>query len=249
MIHEPFLTADSPVHRMDPRVKLVAAFAISVTLAVAQRPTVLLAGLGFSVGLALVARLAAGPLLRRLAVLNIFIVLIWLMLPFTTPGHELWRVGGLVASAQGISLATAISLKSNAIFLALTALLATTTVFNLAHALDHLRVPGKLVQLFFFTWRYIHEAARELARLRRAMRVRCFAPRTDLHTYRSYGNLIGTLLVRSFDRSQRVYDAMVLRGYSGFIPAYRHPHLRPADIAAALGFFAVVIFLGVLEWT
>ena len=54
----------------------------------------------------------------------------------------------------------------------------------------------------------------------RGMKVRGFRKRTDLETMRSLGNLLGMLIVRSFDRTQRVYDGMLSRGYSGVFPTY-----------------------------
>ncbi len=233
MIAEPFATGDTWLHRLDSRVKLVVGAAFAIVVAVAHSPGVLPAAWIGAALLLASARPPLRPLATRLAALNIFIVLLWVMLPLTSPGPVVGRLGPLVFHADGVRLAWQITLKANAILLAMTALVATSTIFNVAHALVHLRVPGKLAQLFFFTWRFLHDVAAEFARLRRAMKVRCFSPRTSLHTYRTYAYLLGTLMVR---------------GFTGTLPAYRHPQLRPVDAVAAALFLAAVCLLGAWEW-
>lgn len=66
-----------------------------------------------------------------------------------------------------------------------------------------------------FTYRYLHVIADEWHKLHVASRLRGFAPKTNMHTYRTFGNMLGMVFVHSFDRSVRVYEAMILRGFSG----------------------------------
>lgn len=249
MIAQPFLIREIWLHRVDARVKIIVAVAFALVVALAERDAVLLASLGAAALLAAVGRLPARPLAARLAALNVFVTLVWLTVPATGVGEVVARLGPVPLHADGLALAWQITLKANAILLVLTALLATSPVFSLVHGLAHLKVPDKLVQLLFFTWRYVHDIFREAARLRRAMKVRAFTPGTNLHTYRSYAYLIGTLLVRGFDRSERVYDAMVLRGFSGTLPAYYHPRLRVSDGVMLVAGLGAIVLLGVMEWT
>jgi cobalt/nickel transport system permease protein len=242
---EEFAEGRSLLHRLDPRVKIASAAAFSVVVATINSPAPLLAALLFALGLAAVGRLAPRRVALRLAVVNGFVLFLWLTLPFTQPGQVLFRLGPLTASAEGVHQALVITLKSNAIILALLALLATSPVMALAHAMNHFWVPAKLVHLCFFTYRYLHVLHAEYVSLRNAMRVRCFSPRTDLHTYRSYAYLVGMLLVRSFKRSQRVYDAMLCRGFRGTFWLLDHFELKGADIAAAAGMGAAVAGLAV----
>ena len=80
------------------------------------------------------------------------------------------------------------------------------------------------------------------------MRIRAFNPRPELRTYRTYANLLGTLVVRSHDRAERVQRAMLCRGFSGTWPLLREPRLRAADLAAALVMLVFITTLVVLEW-
>jgi cobalt/nickel transport system permease protein len=78
-----------------------------------------------------------------------------------------------------------------------------------------MRLPDKLCHLLLFTYRYLYVFELEFQRLVQAMKIRGFQPRTELQTYRSYAYLAGMLLVRSFDRAENVYQAMLCRGFHG----------------------------------
>jgi cobalt/nickel transport system permease protein len=99
-------------------------------------------------------------------------------------------------------------------------------------ALRGLRVPEPLVRLFVLTARQIVLFRDEVTRLREAMRARGFVPRTDGHTWRSYGNLVGMLLVRALERARRVEEAMLCRGYDGRFPYLAAPPPAARDWAA-----------------
>ncbi|MCL4692719.1 MAG: hypothetical protein KJ060_09450 [Candidatus Hydrogenedentes bacterium] len=149
-------------------------------------------------------------------------------LAFTWPG----LLAGLVIAA-----------RANAIVLIITTLLTTMEAADLARALRSLRVPPALVTLFLLTGRYVFVLQTEYQRLRRAMWMRAFQPRTNRHTLRAFGNLVGMLVVKGFDRSERVYQAMKCRGYTGVFPA-REPAqwaLRDAMFACGTATFVLVM--------
>jgi len=186
--------------------------------------------------------------MRRLLPVNSFILLLWIVLPFTYPGKTLFSLGPLEASGEGIRYALSITIKSNTIILACMALLGTTPIFTLAHALRHLRVPDKLVQLLFFSYRYIHVIYLEYVRLLNALKVRCFRPRSDLHTYKAYAHLVGMMLLKSYDRSERVYDAMLCRGFKGKFWVLDHFSLKRGDLILFIIMLLSLMGLGLLQW-
>jgi cobalt/nickel transport system permease protein len=125
------------------------------------------------------------------------------------------RIGPVNLYRPGLELAARISLKSLAILMVFMTLVATMTVNTLGHALHFFRLPNKLVFLLLITYRYIFVIGGEYERLRRAMRVRCFKSRTDMHSFRSIAYLVGMLFVRASMRAKRVNQAMLLRGFNG----------------------------------
>ncbi|MFH1092245.1 MAG: cobalt ECF transporter T component CbiQ [Pseudomonadota bacterium] len=246
---EEFAHGSSWLHRLDPRIKIAAAVVFSAIAAVADYFPVLTAALAAGIFLVLLAGLDLGRVMARLAVVNLFVLFLWLFLPFSFPGRVVFQLGPLTASYEGLIAALTITLKSNAIMLAGLALLSTSPVFALVHALRHLGVPDKLVNLFFFTYRYFQVVHQEYLRLRAAMKVRGFRPRTNRHTYRSLAYLVGMLLVRSFDRSERVYQAMLCRGYQGRFWLLSHFHLHARDLFFLGAFMLFNLGLAVLQWS
>lgn len=212
---EPFAHGDSFIHRIDPRTRLVGAAVLTLPVALCQRLEVALAAFALGMFLTLAARLPFGKLFKRMLAVNLFTLFLWPFLPFSTPGPAVFSVFGLGASLEGIRLAGLITLKTNAIVLSLTALLATVTIRDLGPAMQALKVPDKLCHMLVFTHRYSVLIRQELTLMTQAARARGFHPRTDIHTYRSYAWIAGMLLVRSWDRAERVQDAMHCRGFSG----------------------------------
>ena len=240
---------DSLIQRLDPRVKILVVFLFSVLVAVSNRFVVLLLGLALGLSMALLARLPVKQVLVRLVPVNLFIIFLWFFLPFTLQGKPLFSVGPLVGTHEGVLYAARISIKSNAIMAVLIALVASTSLLTLGHAMHDLKIPKKLVHLFFFTYRYIDVIHKEYLRLVNAMKVRGFRPRTNMHTYRTFAYLVGMLLVRSSDRADRVHSAMLCRGFRGNLYSLSAFSLKARDVISLILMLVLILALGVLEWT
>ncbi len=248
MVCATFSEGRSVIHRLDPRVRIVVLAAFASVVAVSTRPAVAAAALGAALGLALLARLGWGLLLRRAAAVNGFMLVLVITLPMTVPGEPIATLGPVAFSEVGLRQAGEIMLKANAIVLAITALISSMHLVTFGHALGRLHVPPKLVHVLFFTVRYSDVLHHQYARLRRTMRVRGFRARLNRHTYRTFGYLVGMLLVRSFDRSHRILAAMKCRGFTGRFAAIDTPALAGRDAAFALAAALLLTALAALEF-
>ena len=219
---------------IDPRIRIIVAALFAVAVVAVDSLAVLAACLALSLGFMFAARLPPGRTVGRVAALDLFIVFSVLLLPFTVSGNELARIGPLVASREGGLAAIAILLKATAIILALLSLVGTLDAVELGRALARLAVPSKLIALLFFTVRYIEVLHREQERLRLALKARAFTMRTDLHSWRTTGYLVGTLLVRSFERAERILAAMKCRGFTGAFPEPEAGVLDRRDVVFAI---------------
>jgi cobalt/nickel transport system permease protein len=233
---------------MDPRLKIVAATVFSVQTAISDNFTTLIIALIFGITMAILARLNFWMVFKRLLIVNGFIFFLWLVLPFTFPGDPLFSVGPMDYTLSGVILSARITLKSNAILLSLIALTGTSYLATLGYALNQLKLPDKIIYLFLITYRYIFVIEQEYQRLIRAARVRCFEPGTNLHTYRTYAYLIGMLFVRASARAERVYHAMLCRGFAGKFHTLREFTFTKSDLAWAFALGAGLMFMGYLEW-
>jgi cobalt/nickel transport system permease protein len=245
---EHFASGKSILHSADPRVKILLAGGYAVVTVSLESLEGQILALSGGLFLVMAARLSLKEVSRRLFVVNLFVLMLWLILPWTTPGTGVTHLGPIVITAEGLNLALSISLKCNAIILANMALLSTSTIFSLTHALAHLRVPTKMVQLIFFSWRYFHVIDSEFHRMKQAIKVRGFEPRSNLHTYRTYAYLLGTLFIKSLERGERVYKAMLCRGFDGTFWLLSHFRLQSRDICLA-GLTSAYLFLIIgVEW-
>ena len=245
-IQEPFSEGASLAHRLDPRGKIVVAGLLAILIAVATTYAAALTGLALALCCLALARLPLKQVVARLLVVNSFIFLLWVVLPLTYPGEVVWRFGPLAATRQGLIFTGLITLKSNAIIIALIALIATVPVVTLGQAMHKLRFPDKLCHLLLFTYRYLYVFEQEFHRLIQAMKIRGFQPRTNLHTYRSYAYLAAMLLVRSYDRADRVFQAMLCRGFHGTFYSLRTFSWQRRDrvfVAASLLALAALLYL------
>jgi len=214
----------SILHRLDPRLKLTAVTAWSFFAALARTEPAALFALAGALAFAGLGRLAPGPTAKRLSAVNFFLVFIWLFLPFSVPGEPSFTLGGLSATKPGLELALLLSIKVNAAALGALAFFGTSSVTQLAAAARRLGAPEKLTAIFLLTLRYFHVLRLEYLRLRQALKVRAFKPALNLHTLKTYANLVGILLVRGVDRAERVHAAMLCRGYTGRF--WFHDHFR-----------------------
>lgn len=241
---EEFAEGSSLLHRLDPRVKFVSLMPYIIVIALMKGVKYPFIALVISALMIVFARLDMKKLLNRLVAVNIFILFLWVFLPFSYPGEAVLRLGPLSASLEGILFALSVTLKANAIVLATIAVLGTSEVFSLAHALVHLKMPDKLVYLFFFFYRYISVLHEDYSTLKRAISVRAFRPGSNMHTYKTYAYLVGMLIVRSYDHSQRIYNAMLCRGFTGRFPIITHFHMHPWDYAFGCLMILTTLIMG-----
>jgi cobalt/nickel transport system permease protein len=227
---------------LDPRARILAVIAFALVTVSLRSP----ATAAFACVCAALAAAGSMPprdLLRRLLALEGLMAVVLVTLPFTVPGQTLFTLGPLTAAREGLLYALLIILKANAVVLALLGLVGSLEPAVLGHALARLGLPEKLVHLLLLTIRQIELLQQEHLRLRQAMRARAFVARSDRHTWVSYGNLIGMLLVRSLERAQRIHAAMRCRGFHGRLYLLDSARWRAGD---TVFLFALALPLGVL---
>jgi cobalt/nickel transport system permease protein len=215
MIEEPFATGNSIIHRIDPRFRVAAAVFFSFAIALCYEFESLIAALAVSLVCLLLSGVRLKNVFERLAIVNIFILLFWIVLPLTFKGKIVYSLGPVPVYLEGIVFAAKITIKSNAILLVLISLIATMTFATLGHSLSRLKIPEKLVFLLMITYRYIFVIQQEYQKIIRSIKIRGFKPKTNLHTYKTFAYVIGMLLIRASERADRVYNAMRCRGFKG----------------------------------
>jgi cobalt/nickel transport system permease protein len=173
-----------------------------------------------------VARIPVVFLLRRLLVLVPF-VLFALFLPFFGGGTRTDLLG-LSLSVEGLWGAWTILAKATLGVTASIVMAGTTEVPDILLGLDRLRVPRLITAIAGFMIRYLDVVLGEMHRMRIAMLSRGYDPRW-IWQGRALATSAGALFVRSYERGERVYQAMVARGYEGQMPVLSTESTRPGS--------------------
>ena len=198
------------------------------------------------IGIIVFAELPPRTIGKRMLI-EVPFVLFAFFLPFFGGGPRV-EVFGIAVSQEGLWGAWTILAKASLGISASIILSATTTVPDILSGLDRLRMPRVITAIAGFMVRYLDVVISELNRRRTAMAARGYEPRW-IWQNKALAASAGALFIRSYERGERVYAAMVSRGYSGRMPRLRGQAAPAATWAAGLAVPAVAWIIVVLAWT
>lgn len=236
---------NSPVHQWDPRFKMVSLFFLIIVIALLQ--TIPLALLALAVSI-LLLRLSAIPgsfVIGGIRWVILFLLPFFIIMPISYPGEADLHLLGIPFSWAGFRLATLIVLKASTIVLTSYAIFGTSSFAVSMNALQRLKCPSVFVQMLLFTYRYIFVFLDEMERMDTAMKARGFVKKMNMYTLNVLGNFVGTLLIRSFERTERIYKAMLSKGYKGEFHTFHRFQSTSSDYqkAGAACLFAVALIV------
>ena len=222
-----YLPGESIVHRADPRLKLVLTLAF--ILATATLPSgawlAFVPMIGIAWGVVLLSRLSVPRVALRSTIALPF-AMVALPTIFNRPGDVIFQMDlGVVlleATTVGLTFFATVLLKSWTSVTAAVLLTATTPQIDLLRALRAVRVPSIIITIVSMTYRYLFVLTDEAQRMLRARQSRSASAGgrsggSVAWRARVTGNMAGSLFIRSLDRSDRIYQAMLARGYDGTV--------------------------------
>jgi cobalt/nickel transport system permease protein len=247
----------SLIHRLDPRVKLLGVFLFILTASLLPPGAWLPFALLQAAALALAWASGLGLLF---AVKRSFVALPFALaaitLPFTLPGEPIARLGPLVLSDAGTIRFASILIKSWMSVQVAIMMTFTTDFHDLLWAMRALRLPQALVSIISFMYRYLFVLADEALRLMRARAARsglAWGARKGGGSLawraRVAGGMVGNLTLRAFERSERIHDAMLARGFLGEVKTLSVPVMTDRDrnsMVAWVTFLAMVLMIGMV---
>lgn len=228
-----YQAGNSPVHRLDARVKVILATLVILSNVILPDGAWL--ALGITWGLLLLAAWAAGirlPFLISRAGIVLPFTLAAVTTTISTPGETAFTLpfGEMAVTHPGLIRFGSIVVRSWLSVQSAILLSATTKFPDLIHALRHLKIPAILVSTISFMYRYLFvlvEEGRRLMRGRSARSARLPDQKggTTLSlNVKIAGSMVGQLFLRSIERSERIYQAMQVRGYRGQLLTL-NPHM------------------------
>jgi len=237
----------SPVHALDPRVKIIAFFSflffvIFTPITQAQK-FVLYGTLIFSI--ILISRVPLKFVLKRSLVIIPFVGFVAIGLPFLGGTGGSYNFGFFKITYSAFLIFLNLLVKSWLCVLAMITLTSTTTFSKLLNGFQRLKVPKVFVMILSFMYRYIFVLGGELAQMRRARDARTFNP-SWTQSVKTAGCMIGTLFIRSYEKGERIYTAMRSRGFNGEIRLIHEFKARRADILFIAVFFSLLTLILVI---
>jgi len=236
----------SPVHRLDPRAKIVGL--VAVTLVAVSTPVgawpVFVACALVLVVVAFLARVRVRDIWRRARFVLPLVLLAALLIPLFRTGGVTYSLGPLTLHEHGLETFTAVAAKATIGTVAAVLLGATTTFPSVLRGLEAMRAPRLLVLIAAFMYRYLFVIVEEVGRMRAALASRGYRPRHALHAG-ALGRVATALFLRTYSRGERVYIAMLARGYDGRMPRLVPLVFGRAEIAFVCAVLAALVPLRV----
>jgi len=237
-----YADVDSALHRWEPRHKLVGLMSLIFAFSFVQDLRLLPAMLAVTFILYLVSKLPLSYLLTRLRAPGFFLLLVAVWLPFVSGSTILLRIGPIALRQEGWRELLLLVAKFISILTTGTLLFGTASFLSMIKATRALGLPPILADMTLLSYRYLHEIGGDLKTMVTAMGMRGFRRRRlNGRTLGVLASLVGSILVRSYEQSERVYKAMVLRGYGRSSRSRGEFQSCPRDTAALGGVLLTAI--------
>lgn len=212
----------SPIHLWAPRQKLISLVALLFALATIRHHLLLVPVVIITVWLYWLSGLPLGFLLQRLHYPGLFILAVVLLLPFTVGETVLAQWGPISLRREGMETMVLIAGRFASILTIGFILFGTTPFLAMVKAMRNLGLPPLMADMTLLAYRYLYEISDMLDTMGKAMQLRGMGQRQgwsgQRRSFQQWAFLVGNLLLRSYEQSERVYKAMALRGYGQAIP-------------------------------
>ncbi|MCL7487384.1 MAG: cobalt ECF transporter T component CbiQ [Desulfobulbaceae bacterium] len=234
--------ADTPLHRLDPRAKLLttAVFIVSVVSFGKYEIARLLPFFLYPAVLIGLGDLPLGFLLRKLLIVSPFILFVGIFNPWLDR-TVLLQLGTLDITGGWLSF---ISLLLRFILTvgAGLILVASTGFTTICMALEKMGAPRIFAVQLLLLYRYLFILIGEAIRMIRAHSLRSFSRKGSI-SFRVFVQMLGNLLLRSIDRAQRIHMAMLSRAFTGKIRVIRQFRFGYQEVLFLTGFSGLFIIL------
>jgi len=202
----------SPIHQLDTRFKLIGMLFLIFSFAFISKIELLIFSIFVSFFILTISKLPFRFVLQRIKLPGLLIFMVAIVTLFFSEGSAVFHLGPLSVTKEGIHSFILILVRFISIMMLMVVLLGSTSIIQIIKAMRDLKLPTLLCDMIFFSYRYIFELGNDLKTMHIAMNMRGFRSKSIL-SIPTFALLSGSLLIRSYEQSDRVYNAMTLRGY------------------------------------
>ncbi len=214
LILDRYAYLDSPLHRWQQSYKLVGLLSLIFAFAFIQNIWLLPIAIVITCILFSLSQIPVSFLIKRLRYPSWFILAVVILLPFISGSTPVLQLGWLTIKEEGFWQSVLISVRFFCILTLSIVLFGTAPFLSSIKAMRSLGIPRVIVDMTLLSYRYLEELGEMLTTMQQAMRLRGFKTKgLNRRALSVFAQLTGSILVRSYDRSLRIYQAMILRGY------------------------------------
>jgi len=227
----------SLLHRWEPRCKLIGLMVLIFAFSFIRDLRMLLAMVVVTITIYIISKLPVSFLLNRLRYPSFFLIVLVLTLPFVSGQTVVMSIGPLDLRQEGLLSVLLIATRFLSILTIGLILFGTAPFLTTIKAMRALGLPAILADMVLLSFRYLHEIGGDLQRMQTAMSLRGLQKHHfSTRSLRVLAWLGGSILVRSYERSEWVYKAMILRGYGHAPPLRGEFQIHACDVVV-LGIF------------
>lgn len=237
---------DSIIHRLDPRTKIACLilFIFIVTLTPPLRILEFCIYAALLLSLILISRLSILKIMKRAFVIIPFVLLVAVFLPFLKHGNVIYSLNlhvlNLSVTDSGVIALWNSFIKSLLSVTSMIILTSTTSFPEIMHGLQKLRIPKIIVMLISFMYRYLFVLLNEVKTLQNSWHSRYFGGKF-LRQITIMGTILGSLFIRTYEKSERIFLAMSARGYEGEIKIVEQSRLGVPDVVFCSCFIILIL--------
>lgn len=229
------IKAWSWVSNWEPRCKIIVCFSISFLIIALDNPLYLLTSFIILLTIAISAGFSFGYIWRKLTHLLPFLGLMSFPLIFSE---------GFPITYNRLTLPFLLVFKALSVSVLMIIMILTQPQQKLLNALSHLRIPTFLITILLLSWRYTFVMLETLKTVQRALISRLFNNSLNKRTFLTYGSIFGGTLIKALDKSERVHNAMISRGFNGHMTNSHPQPISKIDLLKStllLGFFITIL--------
>lgn len=213
-----YANLNSPIHRWDVRYKLIALITLMFAFATVKNWYLIPLMLLVTAMLYGISKLPLFFLVSRLRYPGFFLLGVIFLLPFLSGKIIVWQLGFLTIRQEGCLAVILIVSRFFAIMTTGLILFGTNSFLTTVKGMRKLGISPILADMLLLSYRYIFELSHQLNMMLKATKLRGFQrSKISRRNLSVYAALIGSLLVRSYQQAERVYQAMLLRGYGNLL--------------------------------
>lgn len=241
--YDKYAELPSIINKWDNRLKLAAFFILAVSFAIASHVYSLILVFAVTVLIAVFSKLGIIVILKKLKAPLVFFVFILIILPFYPTGDPIFTGVYFSIYEGGLFKAIKIILRASCIIVIISIMLESSSFDSFIRALRSLRFPDFFSSLLLFTHRYIYLYRYRIRKMRVALKLRGYKNKTGKHSFKTIAGITAHVVIQSYEQSERVAQAMCLRGFNGHIIIHKENRVHLKDVCKFLLF---ILFSGII---